>query len=322
MNQPNAGRKIAHIISRNSNWTSNGVIRFYKANGVYARKVKWISFLKIFLLASGMAFCAAGIFFFFAYNWSAMHPFAKLGIAQGLVTIPALLAVFLKSQVFVKRILLTASSLMTGVLFAVFGQIYQTGADTYDFFLAWSLFIAIWVVVADFAPLWLIFVILINTTVFFFFEQDVRVWIENARMNIHFAINMFFVLMFLWSGQMKILKNKPGWLIQIIALCAITSLTLSVIFGIYGHQNIHFPIAIVCLLVFFTLAILYGLRSRSFFWLSTIGFSLIAIICALIIKPFDDLELSFLFVSVFIIGSTSLLIYQLLQLKKRWFNEN
>jgi uncharacterized membrane protein len=323
MDKLNPGRKRAHIISRHSNWTAEGVSRFYSTASVYARRQNWVKFLKVALLAAGMAFCSAGVFFFFAYNWADMHPFAKLGILQGIILVLVLASIIIKSNLFVKQILLTAASLMAGALFAVFGQIYQTGADAYDFFLGWTLFIAIWVLITDFSALWLLFIGLINTTIFFFFEQDINRWSFIACCNILFAVNMFATISFIYFGQVKnFLRYKPNWLIQIVSLAAVTSLTFSIIDGIFGDQHIHMVIAMICLLVFYPLSIWFGVLTKSLFWIGTICFSLIAITSALIAKPFDAEGGLFLFISAFVIGSTSVLIYQLLKLKKKWSDEN
>ena len=87
-----------------------------------------------FLLAVGVGFTVAGIIFFFAYNWEELPKFAKLGIVEVLLVASVLLATFTHWNKLVKQILLTEATFLIGTLFAVFGQIYQTGADAYDLF--------------------------------------------------------------------------------------------------------------------------------------------------------------------------------------------
>ena len=57
--------------------------------------------------------------------------FAKLGMVEVLLATSVLLAVFTRWSTLVKQVLLTGATFLTGTLFAVFGQIYQTGADVY-----------------------------------------------------------------------------------------------------------------------------------------------------------------------------------------------
>ena len=99
---------------------------------LYADKKQWNQFLSVFLLAVGVGFTVAGIIFFFAYNWDELPKFAKLGIVEVLLIASVLLATFTRWNKLVKQILLTGATFLIGTLFAVFGQIYQTGADAYD----------------------------------------------------------------------------------------------------------------------------------------------------------------------------------------------
>ena len=107
---------------------------------LYADKKQWNQFLSVFLLAVGVGLTVAGIIFFFAYNWDELPKFAKLGIVEVLLIASVLLATFTRWNKLVKQILLTGATFLIGTLFAVFGQIYQTGADAYDLFLGWTLF--------------------------------------------------------------------------------------------------------------------------------------------------------------------------------------
>ena len=94
---------------------------------MYADKKQWNQFLSIFLLAAGVGFTMAGIIFFFAYNWEDLPKFAKLGIVQTLLVASVLLTIFTRWNVLIKQIILTGATFLIGTLFAVFGQIYQTG---------------------------------------------------------------------------------------------------------------------------------------------------------------------------------------------------
>ena len=125
---------------------------------MYADKKQWNQFLSIFLLAAGVGFTVAGIIFFFAYNWEDLPKFAKLGIVQTLLVASVLLTIFTRWNVLIKQIILTGATFLVGTLFAVFGQIYQTGADAYDLFLGWTLFTILWAVAIRFTPLWLTFI--------------------------------------------------------------------------------------------------------------------------------------------------------------------
>lgn len=140
---------------------------------MYADKRQWKQFLSIFLLAAGVGFTVAGIIFFFAYNWEDLPKFAKLGIVQTLLVASVLLTVFTRWNILIKQIILTGATFLVGTLFAVFGQIYQTGADAYDLFLGWTLFTILWAVAIRFTPIWLMFIGLLCTTIWLYAMQIV-----------------------------------------------------------------------------------------------------------------------------------------------------
>lgn len=110
---------------------------------------------------------------FFAYNWEDLPKFAKLGIVQTLLVASVLLTIFTRWNVLIKQIILTGATFLVGTLFAVFGQIYQTGADAYDLFLGWTLFTILWAVAIRFTPLWLTFIGLLCTTIWLYVLQIV-----------------------------------------------------------------------------------------------------------------------------------------------------
>ncbi len=124
-------RNDIQVISRHRNWSEKGVNKVLKEQ-VYSDSKSWKVFLNLLFISLSVCFTVSGIIFFFAYNWANLHKFAKIGLIEGLITSVVL---FSKLNVNVKNNLLTGTSILVGVLIAVFGQIYQTGAKAYDFFL-------------------------------------------------------------------------------------------------------------------------------------------------------------------------------------------
>lgn len=171
MKKPKITRQLIHLVSKYSNWQSSDITSTFHSENIYANQVDWQKFIRIFLMSIGVAFTVSGVIFFFAYNWANLHKFAKLGLVQGLLIITVLVAVFSNFEKNIKGILLIGAGMLVGALFAVFGQIYQTGANAYDFFLGWTLFTALWVAVSNFPAMWLFFLALINVTVWQYFEQ-------------------------------------------------------------------------------------------------------------------------------------------------------
>lgn len=158
----NIDRTAIHALNRHSNWPEARVGELLKAK-VYNDFHSWKMFLRLFFITLGVGFTTSGIIFFFAYNWVDLNKFVKIGLIEGLIVVTTLVVLFSKLNPVVKHILLTGYVVLTGGLIAVFGQIYHTGANAYDFFLLWTVLVTLWVVVSDFAPLWLIWITLIES---------------------------------------------------------------------------------------------------------------------------------------------------------------
>ncbi|TYB78857.1 DUF2157 domain-containing protein [Bizionia myxarmorum] len=311
-------RNDIHIISRHSNW-SESEIKARLQRDVYHDKEAWQKFLNLLFISLGVGFTTAGILFFFAYNWADLHKFAKLGLIEGLIIAITAVILFSKWQLNVKNILLTGASMIVGVLFAVFGQIYQTGANAYDFFLGWTLFIFLWVVVSNFAPLWLIFIILINTTVILYIEQVAQNWPEIIPFTLLFGINTVFLFIALIGEKLSADINPPTWFTNILALAAASFGTIAICYGIFDDYQASFLILVIATALLYAYGIYYGIQTKSIFYLSIIPFSLIVIGSALLISWSDDGGMFFV-ISLFIILSVTFLIANLIKLQKRWVN--
>lgn len=112
------------------------------------------------LLLLGVGLSLAGVFFFFAYNWSGMHRLVKLGLIELLMVAGlAVAATFWErpersTERLYGKLGLLSSSAMVGVFLAVYGQVYQTGADAWQLFAAWSALTLVWTVLSRLQAAW------------------------------------------------------------------------------------------------------------------------------------------------------------------------
>lgn len=311
-------REDIQIITRHSNWSEKSIDNILKKN-IYSDKESWHKFLRLFFISLGVGFTTAGIIFFFAYNWGDLHKFIKIGLIEGLIIISTLVILFSKISLDIKNILLTGTSILVGVLFAVFGQIYQTGANAYDFFLGWTMFITIWVFVSNYAPLWLVFITLINTTLILYSQQVAHDWSEVFVFTLLFIINILFLTSSLYGKKINEEIKVPIWFSNIIALGSVSFGTIGIVFGIFDKNQTSFFILIIITSILYGIGIRYGLKVKSGFYLSIIPFSSIIIISAFLIKLSDNAGM-FFFISLFVIGSVTLVIKNLIDLQKKWIN--
>jgi len=307
-----------HIISRHSNWSQKGVEKALK-DEIYSDINSWKKFLQILFIALGVGFTVSGIIFFFAYNWDGLHKFAKIGMIEFLIIALTLTVLFSKLKVTIKNIILTGTAILVGVLFAVFGQIYQTGANAYDFFLGWTFFITLWVIVSNYPPLWLIYMLLINTTFVLYTEQVAQHWEEIFVLNIIVLANTLFLSFFLILPKYTNILKVPLWFSSIIAMAIVSLSTFGISIGIFEEFKFQFLVLIIMSAILFAIGLIYGLKTKNGFYLSIIPFGLIFIISSLLIKVSDGATMFFV-VGLFIIASVTVLIKSLIYFQKKWNN--
>lgn len=121
-----------------------------------------LRFLSRVILAFAVASLCAGVTFFFAYNWDDLSRFGKFTLAQGALLLSLLPLLRFKLAHPVAQAAIFSASLLLGALLALVGQTYQSGADSYQLFLTWALFIIPWALLARMPALWLLLLALLN----------------------------------------------------------------------------------------------------------------------------------------------------------------
>ena len=140
--------------------------------GVTPDRQAWRRFLATLLLGLGVLLLAAGAIFFVAYNWQALGRFQRFALVQGLLAAAAAVAWWYGPSRMVGQAALLLATLLTGALFALIGQTYQTGADLWQLFAVWALVIVPWVVVSRMPVLWLVLAALVNLSVALWFQTS------------------------------------------------------------------------------------------------------------------------------------------------------
>lgn len=196
----------------------------------------WSLWLDRGLLILGVILMITGVGYFFAHNWQHLTENDKLGLASGSVLVAFIAACYAGFDRFLGKLLLLAASLLVGVFIAVFGQIYQTGADTYELFLAWAVLIFPWVALGRFVPLWLFWLGLINLTVGFYWPVSHNLFFESYESSRCFryetlsllAINLIALVLCecaVWAKITWVDRHWSAWLLLTAALISITTET-------------------------------------------------------------------------------------------------
>ena len=123
---------------------------------------QWSLWISRLLLIVGSALALTGVVYFFAYNWAQIPPIAKfVAIQVGIVVAVGTACRFGLTRTHA-QVLMVGASVLVGVFLAVFGQVYQTGADAFELFTAWSVLILGWCVISNFAPQWALWLAVTN----------------------------------------------------------------------------------------------------------------------------------------------------------------
>ncbi len=143
---------------------------------VYPSKRTWLMFFDKALLIIGAVALVLSLVFFIAYNWQNIGKMGKFALVEGALVITIALYVALSFRKLrqrfqlIRQLLLLIASIVTGSLLALFGQVYQTGADTWQLFFGWALLITPWVMIARFPALWLLWLGLINACLLLYLD--------------------------------------------------------------------------------------------------------------------------------------------------------
>jgi uncharacterized membrane protein len=162
---------------------------------VYPSKRTWLMFFDKALLIIGAVALVLSLVFFIAYNWQNIGKMGKFALVEGALVITIALYVALSFRQLrqrfqlIRQLLLLIASIITGSLLALFGQVYQTGADTWQLFFGWALLITPWVLIARFPTLWLLWLGLINACLLLYLD------VANLQFINHHLQNVFQVAM-------------------------------------------------------------------------------------------------------------------------------
>ena len=190
----------------------------------------WRLFLSRLALWLGTLALAAAVIFFLAYNWDSLGRFAKFGLVEAAM-LAALVACW-RSDLNepAGKAVLVLLSLLTGALLALTGQVYQTGADTFELFAWWAALILPWVLVGRFSPLWLLWLALLNLAVLLYDQVggrgDAVLWsllgLNTAALAAWEAANR--------AGLSWLRDSWPPRLVALAATAAATSLAIEAVF--------------------------------------------------------------------------------------------
>lgn len=157
----------------------NQIIEFVEQGAIPAEKIgaaltaakvtpdgaAWQTFIEHLLLWLGGLALAFAAMFFVAYNWNDIGRFSKFGLVEVLIVLAIGAYWKMGEHEVAGKVSLLMATIFLGVLLALYGQTYQTGADSWQLFFSWAVLMLPWALIGRFAAIWMFWVVLINLSI-------------------------------------------------------------------------------------------------------------------------------------------------------------
>lgn len=311
--------------------------------GLVPNRADWLRYIDRFLTAIGVLLIVSGIAAFFASNWAELGHFTKFGLIQIGILMAILATWRLGIDSIAGQASLLAAGCLVGVLLAVFGQVYQTGADPYGLFLAWALFVVPWAIIGRQAGLWILFQVLVNLTLIMYWTQVLHppegwwllaqllgplVWLSTSVMDWRLASYLFALnasALVIWE---VLAASGIGWMrgrwfprgAAVAAFATVVPPTLMMLFAAAFEAKLALSVVSPALFAVTAAACLYYYQYRrpDLFILTVCLMTGIMVVTAICIRYlFADFG-SALFLALLLIGQVAGGAYWLRHVARRW----
>lgn len=131
-----------------------------------------------YLKILGLALIAVSFLYLIAANWWMLPDQVRLAIPMLALLCSAIASVAFRERNWLQQSLDALSGLMLGISLAVIGQIYQTGADSYQLFLLWAVLLLPWLYRPNIGIFTMLCVVS-QLALYFYFKQSF--WMVRAE---------------------------------------------------------------------------------------------------------------------------------------------
>ena len=246
-------------------------------------KLQLISYM---LLGLGLTLLLTGVLFFIAANWILIPSWAKLIGIQALLILSIFSTFYYKDNSRLFHMLILVSSLLVGLNLAVFGQVYQTGADAYTLFATWTLLITLWAWFLKNPYAFILWQGLLYLSIILYFNQYLFPFDLATAKSFYFTfitISNLILALGLWKKNLRIFKHPLNkTLLLIIPLISILIPSIDTLFSHYDKTSIF----IAFLLFQSSLLFLFYHNQKSILEVTLILLNFLIFIEAVLIKSF------------------------------------
>ncbi|MES0491436.1 MAG: DUF2157 domain-containing protein [Leptospirales bacterium] len=321
-------KQIIELIEKGTIQVEN-INEALKLTKVAPDAIAWKKFMDHLLLWLGGMALSFSAMFFVAYNWSDLGRFAKFGMAEALLALAIFAYWKFGENKVVGKVSLLSATILLGVLLALVGQTYQTGADPWQLFFYWALFMLPWAVLGRFAAIWLVWLALLVVSILLY-QDDLRgrFWGSVnpetvANMLIFFLITTTLAIWEYLSPRLVWLSER--WAIRLLAATSGFTITWLAMESIFDGKGAFAIITILIWIVWLFALIVFYLKIKPDLFMLT-GGCLSAIV--VLTSFFGNLMLSdwsaggWLFLALLVIGMGAGAAFWLKNVHRKWAHES
>jgi len=268
----------------------------------------WILFIDHLLLWLGGLALAFAALFFVAYNWNDIGRFARFGMVEIFIVLAIVAYWKLGEHTVGGKVSLLAATIALGVLLALYGQTYQTGADPWQLFSTWALLMLPWALIGRFPAIWIVWIVLINLSIVLYHQAFRGVfWFmfssDTAMLWLVFAFNtLALVIWEFLTGTWRWLAER--WAIRLLAVGSGAPITWLVMHSIFRDGDGDAIPALVWAIALTALYFVYRKLRPDLFMLAGACLSGIVVVVSFLSRHMLDggSSGSFLFLALLVIG--------------------
>ena len=266
----------------------------------------WTLFIDRLLLWLGALALAFAVLFFVAYNWNELGRFAKFGMVEALIALAVLAYWKFGDDTGAGKASLFVATILLGVLLALYGQTYQTGADPWQLFFTWSLLMLPWAIIGRLAAMWILWIALLNLAIVLYYQTSggaLRLLLF-ADMETYWFVFLFNTLaLALWeslSRRWQWLAER--WAARLLAVTAGVPITLLMLFVVFDYESVGAAPAVAWAGWLAAGFFVYRKLKPDLFMLAGGCLSGIVVFVSLLARHMLDSSAGYLFIALIIIG--------------------
>jgi uncharacterized membrane protein len=305
--------------------------------GARPKRDEIVQFVVRVVQLAGVLSLAAGVVFFIAANWAAFHVFGRFVLIEALLAASVGIALWKTPPNAVGRYALLMAFILTGVLLALFGQTYQTGADVYELFLTWTVLGLLFAIAAQWSVAWGAWTFALNVAFALFCGWQPQAgwfWVILADWDLALAellLGPVLLNLLLWALCEYLSHTQwehiaPRWLGRFVLACAFAFGTWAGVVAIFGSEfssrgdPANDALVLIVLIGIFVAVAIYTLRQRrDVFPLALMAGSLIVLTTSGLIEHIDFDEIGIFFIlALWLIASSTASGRLLMSIVRAW----